>query len=312
MGLQFALLLVGLERGLVHFGTWRTYQRHVVSRLSTQGHSVKTVACMGATAIDHQYLRHVKPRLLNSTDPVIREIVAKLHIVAIVWDDIHVQFSRYASCFKEAIKVEAATGLAFDVYIAGRPDNVWFADLELPLTALHNVVHGRTRQLSCCPECKIDENYVGWHGCHGSDPRLANLARRMCRGGAFRGGLHRCAQPDDQLLIVPASLAEAVFIFDPYNTTLETYGNENYRIPTSNWTVETFGPDPIGNDYIGTCEKAQVLLLKGRESGMYNHMWQRRIPFCIHPLAFRLDTHFGHNRWPEPLQPQYSPKELIC
>ena len=156
MGLQFALLLVGrLERGLVHFGTWRTYQRHVVSRLSTQGHSVKTVACMGATAIDHQYLRHVKPRLLNSTDPVIREIVAKLHIVAIVWDDIHVQFSRYASCFKEAIKVETATGLAFDVYIAGRPDNVWFADLELPLTALHNVVHGRTGRLDVCPAPNI-------------------------------------------------------------------------------------------------------------------------------------------------------------
>lgn len=196
--LHVAVLVSGSSHN--EFGDPNFLASNLAFFYSQLGPNYSTVLCLGKR--DHTSKDERKMRIIDQAN----------------------QYYRMESCYSTACQLEEQKNLTFTHFIRIRPDFEWFSPMT-PFSALPgDSVAVRARIAMFQPQRLLSDDYFSWQR------NFCCLGKEIPNSTEF--DIRQCALLDDQLLVVPAQLADAAFL-----------RNRDVILPTTKASQESYGVD---------------------------------------------------------------------
>ena len=172
------------------------------------------------------------------------------------------QYHRMEACYETARTLEIEHGFNFSHYIRTRPDLLWHAPLSPLREYSLDAISVRARVVIFQPPQQIADDAFSWK-------------RNVCcwpRDIPVSSGIKQCVLLDDQVFVVPAHLADAVF-----RRSLDV------SLPPTKASLESYGTNRT--TYLTTCHDVFHL---PTEMVLTRRFIERNVPYQITPFSGRI------------------------
>ena len=208
---RIAVMIVGEldSRSMAAFnasGHWQSHERHIIRPLLKASIAIDTFICDNGRA--HELPGTILERLQVRVSKPITAATSLTH--------------RQALCFQVAqewLQEGTRASCAFTHFLWTRFDHQWFADVPSPLELPTDAVALRARLVVANVEVGAD--MMSWIGCGsqtgtGSKICTSGIASLESMNGGIATKFKECIIVDDQVAVVPASIAQKLFASHGY------------------------------------------------------------------------------------------------